>query len=178
MPELGEQMYCSEQISIPPLFPYLLRQYAKAAIRTQPSDLLKWSTAYFRCLSLDIPPPVKPRLEYPIPKDFCGITPGWLKALLYQLQNNQTVSFKILWDRWTGACLEHKTLIQILCLGGFTDAGAIPWLKFVGLCAAHLTEDLTHTMMLICEIITEEPEGGSAMISLEIFMVGLYTSIY
>nr|CAH7757488.1 unnamed protein product [Callosobruchus chinensis]CAH7768461.1 unnamed protein product [Callosobruchus chinensis] len=23
-------------------------------------------------------------------------------------------------DRWTGACLEHKTLIQILCLGGFT----------------------------------------------------------
>nr|CAH7752966.1 unnamed protein product [Callosobruchus chinensis] len=153
MPKPVEQMYCSEQILIPPLFPYLLRQYAKAAIRTQPSDLLKWSAAYFRCLSLDIPPPVKPRLEYPIPKDFCGITPGWLKALLYQLQNNQTISFKILWDRWTGAY-----------------AGAIPWLKFVGLCAAHLTEDLTHTMMLLCEIITEEPEGGSAMISLEIFM--------
>lgn len=41
MPELPDQMYCSEQITIPPPFPYLLRQYAKAAIRTQPTDLLK-----------------------------------------------------------------------------------------------------------------------------------------
>ncbi|XP_018565389.1 involucrin-like isoform X2 [Anoplophora glabripennis] len=169
MPELGEQMYCSEQICIPPAFPYLLRQFAKAAIRTQPSDLLRWSTAYFRCLSLNIPPPVKPRLEYPIPRDYCGVTPGWLKALMYQLQNNLTISFKILWDRWTGACLEHSTLIQILCLGGFTDPEAIPWFRFIGLCAAHLTDDLTHTMILICEIMTEEPDGGSAMVPLETF---------
>lgn len=41
MPELTEDMYCSQQINIPPTFPYLLRQYAKAAIRTQPSDLLR-----------------------------------------------------------------------------------------------------------------------------------------
>lgn len=41
MPELQEEMYCSQQICIPPSFPYLLRQYAKAAIRTQPADLLR-----------------------------------------------------------------------------------------------------------------------------------------
>ncbi|KAK9738281.1 hypothetical protein QE152_g9950 [Popillia japonica] len=77
MPELTEEMYCHQQICIPPTFPYLLRQYAKAAIRSQPTDLLKWSTAYFRCLSLNIPPPIKPRLEYPIPRDYVGVTPGF-----------------------------------------------------------------------------------------------------
>ncbi|XP_050302762.1 DNA ligase 1-like [Anthonomus grandis grandis] len=171
---LSDEMYCSEQICIPPSFPYLLGQYAKAAIRTQPSDLLKWSTAYFRCLSLNIPPPVKPRLEYPVPRDFHGITPGWLKALIYQLQNNLTIPFKILWDRWIGACLKHQTLIQLLCLGGFDDPQAINWPKFIALCAGTLSDDLTHTMILICEILTEEPEGGSAMITLETF-VNLYT---
>uniref|UniRef100_A0A6P7FLD6 Uncharacterized protein LOC114328979 n=1 Tax=Diabrotica virgifera virgifera TaxID=50390 RepID=A0A6P7FLD6_DIAVI len=140
MPGLPEQIYCAEQITIPPSFPYLLRQYAKAAIRSQPNDLLQWSTAYFRCLSLNIPPPVKPRLEYPIPRDHYGITPGWLKALLYQLTNNKTIHFKILWDRWIGACLPHYTLIQILCLGGFDNPKEIPWLRFIGLCAAHLTD--------------------------------------
>ncbi|KAL1501056.1 hypothetical protein ABEB36_006455 [Hypothenemus hampei] len=171
MPSVTESMYCAEQICIPPSFPYLLRQYAKAAIRSQPTDLLKWSTAYFRCISLNVPPPVKPRLEYPVPQDFYGITPGWLKALIYQLQNNPTVSFKILWDRWMGACLQHNTLIQLLCLGGFEDPYAINWLKFIAICAATLTDDLTHTMILICEILTEEPEGGSAMITLETFTV-------
>ncbi|XP_048518820.1 uncharacterized protein LOC109538734 isoform X1 [Dendroctonus ponderosae] len=193
---MAQDLYCSEQICIPPSFPYLLRQYAKAAIRTQPSDLLKWSTAYFRCLSLNVPPPIKPRLEYPIPRDFNGITPGWLKTLLYQLQNNLSIPFKILWDRWIGACLQHHTLIQLLCLGGFEDPQAIPWLKFIAVCAGTLTDvssllhcktspipkpktlwflqDLTHTMILICEILTEEPEGGSAMIQLETFLE-LYT---
>jgi hypothetical protein len=170
MPELGEQMYCSQQICIPPTFPYLLRQFAKAAIRTQPNDLLKWATTYFRCLSLNIPPPVKPRLEYPIPRDHHGMTPGWLKALLHQMEGAQTISFKALWDRWIGACLQHPNLIQILCLGGFDDNTAVPWLRFIALCAAHLTDNLTQTMILICEILTEEPEGGSAMIPAGVFI--------
>ncbi|KAK5638438.1 hypothetical protein RI129_012733 [Pyrocoelia pectoralis] len=170
MPELSNDMYCSQQISIPPTFPYLLRQYAKAAIRTQPADLLRWSTAYFRCLALNLPPPIKPRLEYPIPKSHFGLTPGWLKALVYQLQNNLTVPFKVLWDRWIGACLQHENLIEILCLSGFTDHNEIPWFRFVALCAGHITENLTQTMIMVCEILTEEPEGGSAMVPLEVFV--------
>lgn len=41
MPELSDDMYCSQQICIPPTYPYVLRQFAKAAIRTQPPDLLR-----------------------------------------------------------------------------------------------------------------------------------------
>ncbi|KAF5290047.1 hypothetical protein FQA39_LY14828 [Lamprigera yunnana] len=164
------EIYCSQQINIPPTFPYLLRQYAKAAIRTQPNDLLRWSTAYFRCLALNLPPPVKPRLEYPIPRSHHGLTPGWLRALMCQFQNNLTIPFRVLWDRWIGACLEHEHLIEMLVLGGFSDPEAIPWYRFVAVCAGHLTENLTQTMIMVCNIITEEPEGGSAMVPLEVFV--------
>lgn len=37
----GEPMYCSQQISIPPELPNILKQFTKAAIRTQPSDALQ-----------------------------------------------------------------------------------------------------------------------------------------
>jgi len=38
-------MYCSQQINIPPELPDLLKQFTKAAIRTQPQDVLAWSSA-------------------------------------------------------------------------------------------------------------------------------------
>ena len=36
-------LYCPEQIQIPAQLPGLLKEFTKAAIRTQPVDLLKWS---------------------------------------------------------------------------------------------------------------------------------------
>lgn len=38
--------YTSEQIPIPTEFPDILLQFSKAAIRTQPADVLVWSAAY------------------------------------------------------------------------------------------------------------------------------------
>ena len=40
--------YSNHPIQIPPEFPKILKQYTKAAIRTQPADLLLWSASYFR----------------------------------------------------------------------------------------------------------------------------------
>lgn len=90
-------------------------------------------------MALNLPAPIKPRLEYPIPKDYYGITPGWLRALHYQMKNNEFISYKLLWDRWMGVCLRTETLVEILCLGGFTNNLGIPWIRFVAICAAHLT---------------------------------------
>lgn len=39
-------LYTAEQITIPPSFPDILKDFTKAAIRTQPEDLLEWSAAY------------------------------------------------------------------------------------------------------------------------------------
>lgn len=54
-----------------------------AALKTQPYDLLRWSAAYFRCLSLDVLPPVKPRYEHE--NVFGCLTKGYLKVLLSQV---------------------------------------------------------------------------------------------
>lgn len=40
-----EPYYCSQQINIPPSLPDILKQFTKAAIRTQPKDVLAWSAA-------------------------------------------------------------------------------------------------------------------------------------
>ncbi len=40
--------YSNHPIQIPPDFPKILKQYTKAAIRTQPKDLLLWSVSYFK----------------------------------------------------------------------------------------------------------------------------------
>lgn len=45
MPHPDEPYYCSEQIHIPPELPDILKQFTKAAIRTQPKDALAWSAA-------------------------------------------------------------------------------------------------------------------------------------
>ena len=42
---LPDAMYCSQQINIPPDLPDILKAFTKAAIRTQPGDLLAWSAA-------------------------------------------------------------------------------------------------------------------------------------
>ena len=38
-------LYCAEQIKIPAELPDILKEFTKAAIRTQPVDLLQWSAA-------------------------------------------------------------------------------------------------------------------------------------
>lgn len=58
--------------------------FSTAALKTQPYDLLRWSAAYFRCLSLDVLPPVKPRYEHE--NVFGCLTKGYLKVLLSQVR--------------------------------------------------------------------------------------------
>ena len=79
-------IYCSDQIKIPPELPEIMKQFTKAAIRTQPADLLAWSSAYFEALSKGEEPPVKDRLEIPLPPfDKGGMSKGLLKVLHKQL---------------------------------------------------------------------------------------------
>lgn len=42
---LPETMFCAQQIKIPPELPDILKQFTKAAIRTQPHDVLQWAAA-------------------------------------------------------------------------------------------------------------------------------------
>lgn len=66
------------------LFHFLVHFATLAALKTQPYDLLRWSAAYFRCLSEDEMPPVKPRYEHE--NVFGCLTRGYLKVLMNQVR--------------------------------------------------------------------------------------------
>ncbi|CAK1593062.1 unnamed protein product [Parnassius mnemosyne] len=171
MPELIEQMYCSQQIVIPPKFPYILKRYCKAAIKTQPYDLLRWSYEYFKALAEHRPPPVKLRLEYPVYHTEGGLTRGCLKVLAQQLSSMEDVPLPVLKEAWRGFCLDYEELKRIMCLCEvYLRENSVPLLHFIAVAGGMLTKTLTHTIILLCETLTKEPDGGSAAIPVEHFL--------
>ncbi|KAJ2937134.1 hypothetical protein O0L34_g19496 [Tuta absoluta] len=171
MPELIEQMYCSQQIVIPPKFPYILKRYCKAAIKTQPYDLLRWSFEYFKALAERRPPPVKLRLEYPVYSTEGGLTRGCLKVLANQLAGQVILPLEAVKAAWQGFCLDPMELRRIFCLCEvFMRTETIPFLHFIAVAGGMLTKSLTHTMILLCETLTKEPDGGSAAICVHDFI--------
>ncbi|KAJ8706327.1 hypothetical protein PYW08_010953 [Mythimna loreyi] len=171
MPELVEQMYCSQQIVIPPKYPYILKRYCKAAIKTQPYDLLRWSFEYFKALAEHRPPPVKLRLEYPIYSTEGGLTRGCLKVLAHQLYPMKEIPLFVLKQAWQGFCLDRIELKRILCLCEvYLREETVPFFHFLSVAGGMLTKCLTHTMILLCESLTKEPDGGSAAIPVEEFL--------
>nr|XP_031844399.1 uncharacterized protein LOC116432138 [Nomia melanderi] len=163
-------IYCAEQIKIPPTFPNILKVYAKAAVRTQPYDLLRWTCAYFRALANRQLPPVKDRLEYPPFEHPTGITPGYLRTLLNAFGPVEKISTRTLLERWQGMALPEASLYRILLVGRFECKAECHFYKFLAIACGFLGKDLLETMIYVCELLTEEPEGGSAMIPATTFL--------
>uniref|UniRef100_A0A8D2NG21 Ropporin-1-like protein n=1 Tax=Zonotrichia albicollis TaxID=44394 RepID=A0A8D2NG21_ZONAL len=155
---LPETMFCAQQIKIPPELPDILKQFTKAAIRTQPFDVLQWAAAYFSALSKGEPLPVKERLEMPLAteKKDAGLTPGLLKVLHKQVQ-------AVLYRMHILIVLE-----AILQLDSFGEE--VEWMKFLALgCSVLGGVRSQHSMKQACEILTRDPEGGAARIPFETF---------
>ncbi|XP_034145139.1 ropporin-1-like protein isoform X2 [Esox lucius] len=169
-----DTMYCAQQINIPPELPDILKQFTKAAIRTQPQDILQWSAAYFTALSKGETLPVKQRLEMPLAtqKTDTGLTPGLLKVLHKQLSSKEVISKEDLQQRWVGLCLPLEQLDTLLSLGNFS--ANIDWMQFLALGCSALGGTIISALKYACEILTENEEGGAARIPFEMF-VGLYT---
>ncbi|KAL2085383.1 hypothetical protein ACEWY4_018703 [Coilia grayii] len=169
-----DTMYCAQQINIPPELPDILKQFTKAAIRTQPDDVLKWSAAYFSALSKGEALPVKDRLEMPQKAGHSGLTPALLKVLHKQLSSKNYTNKTELREKWKGLCLPLDQLDSILCLGNFTDE--INWMLFFALGCSALGGSITSALKHACEILTEEPEGSAARIPFDTFE-SLYTCL-
>ncbi|CDS42479.1 cAMP dependent protein kinase regulatory [Echinococcus multilocularis] len=169
MPISEEPYYCHEQIEIPPLLPDILKQFTKAAIRTQPKDPLVWSYEYFKSLAYNEVPPVKERLEMAISsqKTDTGLTPGLLKILHNQLGGIQRVNLCKIEEKWLALALPLERLQEIWRIGNFGDDAR--WLHFFALAATQVAPTLATTMKLLCELLTSDPEGGHARISFELF---------
>lgn len=159
-----ETMYCAEQINIPPELPDILKQFTKAAIRTQPIDLLAWSAAYFSALTNGEPLPIKKRLE---PGSF-GLTTGLLEVLYQQLKGKTVVTLTDISKKWGDLGLPQDVLNEITAVGGF--AQELEFMKFFAVAASHLGgNNIADAMKIICSILTNDPQGGASRIPFESF---------
>nr|XP_033325198.1 uncharacterized protein LOC117219832 [Megalopta genalis] len=164
-----EQSPRGQEIIVPPSLPLILKQFCKAAIRTQPYDLLKWSSSYFRALAEGEEPPTKLRLEYPPPSTASGLTLGFLQILLRQFGDyNKTLPVETILWRWDCLCLDRRDLNLIMMIGKFRRRCQVK--KFLAVAVGLLGSSLFETMVLVCELFTHEPEGGSAMVPVTLFM--------
>ncbi|CAK6951874.1 ropporin-1-like protein isoform X1 [Scomber scombrus] len=171
---LPDTIYCAQQINIPPELPDILKNFTKAAIRTQPKDLLLWSEAYFSALSKGESLPVKDRLEMNVAtqKTDTGLTPGLLKTLHKQLPPGQTCSKEDLQKKWKGLCLPMNQLKTLLSLGSFSTD--VDCMEFFALGCSALGGTLMSSLKFACEILTEDEEGAAARIPFDTF-VKLYS---
>lgn len=164
-----EPFYCSQQIDIPPDLLDILKQFTKAAIRSQPIDILPWSAAYFRAMSKGELPPVKERLEMPLAsqRTDTGLTPGLLRVLNKQLGPKKKVTVTQIEEKWMDLALPKEQFDDLMRVGGFS--GQIEWNRFLALAASLLSDNITDTMRVICETLTVDPEGGPARINYVVF---------
>ncbi|KAJ1070137.1 hypothetical protein K5549_006685 [Capra hircus] len=161
---LPDTMFCAQQIHIPPELPDILKQFTKAAIRTQPADVLQWSAGYFSALSRGDPLPVKDRIEMPMAtqKTDTGLTQGLLKVLHKQCSHKEYVDLADLEQKWKNLCLPIEKFKALLQLDPCEDK--IEWIKFLALGCSMLGGSLNTAMKHLCEILTTDPEGGPARI--------------
>lgn len=166
---LPDTMFCAQQIHIPPELPDILKQFTKAAIRTQPTDVLQWSAGYFSALSRGDPLPVKDRIEMPMAtqKTDTGLTQGMLKVLHKQCGHKQYVELADLEQKWKNLCLPIEKFRAIMQLDSCDHK--VEWIKFLALGCSMLGGSLNTTMKNLCEILTSDPEGGPARIPFKTF---------
>ncbi|GAB0088812.1 hypothetical protein DMENIID0001_032760 [Sergentomyia squamirostris] len=161
------KVYSVEQIDVPDNFENILKTYAKAVIKTQPYDLLRWSAMYFRCLATDKVPPVKDRLEANC--EHGRLTRGYLKVLLRQIGKGFHVTQDTLQDYWKGLCLLEEDLLKFMSLSRMLYWNRIHWLKLFAVMVASLNNNLKDTAIMLCELLSESPEGSSAPIPFWMF---------
>lgn len=160
-------------------------------IRTQPCDILCWSAAYFRCIANNVQPPTKSRFEGNLQEGH--LTKEFLKTLVKQIGKGYFVDRDLLQMRWKGLGLPQEELFVLLVASGMLDWDVVHWLKLVAVMAASISEvflfvrswilsrdfmdfyflqNFESSIILMCETLSEDAEGGPSSVPLWMFNVG------
>ncbi|KAJ6665454.1 hypothetical protein lerEdw1_003295 [Lerista edwardsae] len=163
-----------KQVCIPPELPDLLKQFTKAAIRTQPPDLIQWSSEYFSALARGELPPVRERTERVPLSNYAELTPELLKVLHQRVGGRLIVHVDELAQMWKVLNLPTDLFESVMNVGRFTEE--IEWLKFLALACSSLGVTIAKTLKIICEVLSNENDTGPARIPFSTFQF-LYTYI-
>ncbi|XP_054828710.1 ropporin-1 [Eublepharis macularius] len=166
--------HTDKQICIPPELPDLLKQFTKAAIRTQPPDLIQWSSDYFSAMARGELPPVRERTERVPLSNWAELTPELLKVLHQRVSGRLIVHVDELAQMWKVLNLPTDLFESVMNVGRFTEE--IEWLKFLALACSSLGVTIAKTLKIICEVLSNENDNGPARIPFSTFQF-LYTYI-
>ncbi|ELK23351.1 ropporin-1A isoform X2 [Myotis yumanensis] len=163
-----------KQICIPPELPELLKQFTKAAIRTQPPDLIQWAADYFGAMCRGEIPSVRERSE-PVPSsNWAELTPELLKILHARVGGRLIVHVEELAQMWKVLSLPTELFNSVMNVGRFTEE--IEWLKFLALACSSLGVTISKTLQIACEVLSCDHDSGPARIPFSTFQF-LYTYI-
>ncbi|KAM7133697.1 ropporin-1A [Molossus nigricans] len=163
-----------KQICIPPELPELLKQFTKAAIRTQPQDLIQWAADYFGALSRGEIPSTREQSE-PVPSsNWAELTPELLKMLHSRVGGRLIVHVNELAQMWKVLHLPTELFNSVINVGRFMEE--IEWLKFLALACSSLGVTISKTLQIACEVLSSDHDGGPARIPFSTFQF-LYTYI-
>uniref|UniRef100_A0A8D0C0X8 Ropporin-1A n=1 Tax=Salvator merianae TaxID=96440 RepID=A0A8D0C0X8_SALMN len=163
-----------KQVCIPPELPDLLKQFTKAAIRTQPPDLIQWASEYFSAMARGELPPVRERTDRVPLTNYAELTPELLKVLHQRVGGRLIVHVDELAQMWKVLNLPTDLFDSVMNVGRFTEE--IEWLKFLALACSSLGVTIAKTLKIICEVLANENDTGPARIPFSTFQF-LYTYI-
>lgn len=166
----------NEAIRVSEDFRNILKTYAKDAIRAQPFDLISWSAAYFRCLVENDSPPIKARFEDMHDRER-SLSKELLKTLVKQIGTGYFVDRLLLQKRWKGLGLPENDLLMHILRAQMDERETIHWLKLLATMVLSLDEETMKSMENICEILTNDAEGGPNGIPIWIFAICFQTII-
>jgi len=153
-----EHFISTGKIEIPLYLSKILTEWSKAAIRTQPSDLLLWSYIYFHMKTNGKQPPVKDYLDPPDLKlGPGGLTTNTLKALANTL-TDEYETYEKTEQMWNILSLEKKIFMKIIEIGNFKNN--IKSNEFLGITASFLNNNLKDTMIMLCNTLSTDYSNG------------------
>ncbi|XP_007115846.1 ropporin-1A [Physeter macrocephalus] len=162
------------QRCMPPELPELLKQFTKAAIRTQPQDLIQWAADYFEAVSRGEIPPVREWSERVTLSSWAELTPDLLKILHSQVAGRLIVHADELAQLWKVLNLPPNLFNSVMNVGCFTEE--IEWLKFLALSCSSLGVTIAKSLKIVCEVLSSDHDGGPPRIPFSTFQF-LYTYI-
>lgn len=154
-------MYSASQIVIPPELPEVLKQFTKAAIKTQPDDLHKWAAEYFEALAKNSAPPASSRVAVQSDaateeKSSASEPEGdssFSIALLKQLKDSlttDTISRQSLLSAADSLKYPQQYILDAMAVAEFEDD--IPVAELLALQAAELQPGLKDTLMTLASV--------------------------
>jgi len=163
---------CIENIVIPPQLPNILKLYTKAAMKTQPRDLLRWTYSYMKAMRDGKQPPVKDRGETePVERARSGLTPGFLRVLDMMLRTRGSVNALQVREAWEDLGFNPDDINDVLQTSGLAGGGSIEWGKVLAVFANSIPSggNIAQTMRIICEVLTDSPDGQEPYIKFQVW---------